>query len=505
LLPPTSIIFSSSFTGHLADNQAVASERPVELAAAAGAARMAQPTYQQLLDIIDRKDQRIAQLESQVEQLAAQVRQLTAQLQEALRAGKRQAAPFSKGPPKPDPKPPGRKAGKNYGKKAHRLVPDQPPDEVIDVPLPDSCPHCGGSTVEDRTAQQYQTEIPRRPFIRRFDLHIGHCRRCGKRIQPRHPLQTSDALGAAASQLGPDAQSAIAHLNKHAGLPHGKIADFFDAFFGIKLSRGGACQSMLRSAERAMPAYHAIVLAIRRFPWVVPDETGWRIGGHKAWLHTFVTESLTGYVIDLNRGGVAERIIGWRYAGVLIHDGFGCYGRFAFARHQTCLNHLLTRCKNLLQTATAGAVRFPSQIKSLLSHALAVRDRRDAGQLSPHGLACCLGRLKARLARLLFWHRANADNERLANHLYSNQNHLFTFLEQDGIDATNHRAERAIRPAVLARKISGGSRTERGALAHACLTSVIQSARQQGRDFCQMLADLLCGRHPRLNYLPAGP
>jgi len=466
---------------------------------------MAQPTYQQLLDENGRLKRRVAQLETRVEQLTAQVRQLTAQLQEALRASKRQAAPFSKGPPKSNPKRPGRKPGKDYGKKARRPIPKQPPDEVIDVPLPDTCPDCGGLTVEDRTAQQFQAEIPRRPLIRRFDLHIGHCRCCGKRIQPRHPLQTSDALGAAASQLGPDAQSAIAHLNKHAGLPHGKIADFFDAFFGIKLSRGGACQSMLRCAERAMPIYQSIVLAIRRFAWIVPDETGWRQGGHRAWMHVFVTESLTCYVIDPNRGGVAERVIGSRYAGVLVHDGFGSYGRFVFARHQSCLNHLLTRCRSLLLTATTGAVRFPRQVKSLLGHALVVRDRRDNGQLTPHGLACCLGRLKARLGRLLFWHRANADNQRLAEHLNRNRDHLFTFLQTPGIDATNHRAERAIRPGVLARKISGGSRTERGAIAHACLTSVDQSARQQGRDFCRMLADLLCGRRPRLAYLPAGP
>jgi transposase len=489
----------------LADRLLVAISRPVEQAAATGRVRMAQPTYEQLLDIIDRRDQRIAQLESQVEQLTAQVRQLTAQLQDALRACKRQAAPFSKGPPKDRPKRPGRKAGPDYGTKAHRPIPPAEPDEIIDVPLPGRCPNCGGATVEDHTDQQFQTEIPRKPLVRRFDIHIGHCRCCGKRIQPRHPLQTSDALGAAASQLGPDAHAAIAHLNKHAGMPHGKIAQFFDAFFGIRLSRGGACNSMLRSAERAMPIYQSIVRSLGKFPWIVPDETGWRRGGHKAWMHDFVTESLTCYVIDTARGGVAERIIGFRYAGVLIHDGFGSYDRFAFARHQTCLNHLLTRCKNLLLTARAGAVRFPRQVQALLAHALAVRDRRDAGQLSPHGLACCVGRLKARLGRLLGGRLSNDDNHRLADHLYRQQHHLFTFLQVPGIDATNHRAERAIRPAVLARKISGASRTERGAEAHAALCSVIATARQQGRDVCQMLADLLCGRHPRLAYLPAGP
>jgi transposase len=480
---------------------------------------MAQPTYQQLLDEnrqlraenaqlknhVAELEARVRTLQSQVEQLTAQVRELTGQLQEALRAGKRQAAPFSKGPPKDDPKPPGRKPGPNYGPKAHRPIPPGPPDQIIDVPLPQACPHCGGSTVEDHTAEQYQTEVPRKPIIRRFDLHIGHCTCCGKRIQPRHPLQTSDALGAAASQLGPDAQAAIAHLNKHAGLPHGKIAEFFAAFFGITLSRGGACQSMLRSADRCLPVYHAIVLAVRRFAWIVPDETGWRIGGRRAWMHVLVTASLTCYVIDPDRGGVAERVIGWRYAGVLIHDGFTSYDRFVFARHQACLNHLLTRCKHLLLTATAGAVRFPRQVRALLGHALAVRDRRDGGELSPHGLACCIGRLKARLDRLLRWRRANADNERFAEHLNGLRGQVFTFLQRPGIDATNHRAERAIRPAVLARKISGGSRTERGALAHACLTSVEQSARQQGRDFCRLLADRLCGRRLRLAYLPAGP
>jgi transposase len=466
---------------------------------------MAQPTYQQLLDENAQLKGRVTQLESQVEQLVAQVRILTAQLQEALRAGKRQAGPFSKGPPKDKPKRPGRKGGDDYGTKAHRPIPDSPPDEVIDVPPPDTCPHCGGPTAEDHIEQQYQAEIPCKPIIRRFDLHIGRCRQCGKRIQPRHPLQTSDALGAAASQLGPNAHAAITHLNKHAGLPHGKIAEFFATCFGIKVSRGGACQSMLRTADRCMEVYHAIVTSVRRFPWIVPDETGWRIGGHKAWLHAFVTGGLTAYLIDRSRGGVAETVIGWLYDGGLIHDGFGPYDRFAFAWHQTCLNHLLTRCKHLLLTAAGGAVRFPRQVRTLLTDALAVRDLRDAGELSPHGLACRTGRLRARLDRLLRWPRTHADNERLAAHMDRHRNQVFTFLTIPGIDATNHRAERAIRPAVLARKISGGSRTERGALAHACLTTVNQTARQQTRDFCRFITDRLCGRRAQLAYLPADP
>ena len=453
---------------------------------------MAQPTYEQL-------QQRVAELE-------AQVRQLTAQLQEVLRASKRQAAPFSKGPPKDPPATPGRKAGENYGPKAHRPIPRRKPDEIIDVPLPDHCPDCDGPTTEDHQAQQFQTEIPRRPIIRRFDIHIGHCRRCGRRIQSRHPLQTSDALGAAASQLGPDAQAAIVHLNKHAGLSHGKIADFFQTLFGIRVTPSGVCQAMQRAARRCEPIYQRILASVPQSPWIVPDETGWRIGGRMAWMHGFVTHLATVYHVAVGRGyEVAEPIIGAKYAGTMIHDGWSPYDRFFFARHQQCLAHLLRRCKGLLQTARAGAARFPGQVRSLLGDALALRDRRDDGQLSPHGMAVAVGRLESRLDHMLYWTKTHGDNERLAKHLDKHRNQLFTFLKVPGIDATNYRAEQAMRPAAVNRKVWGGNRTAAGAAAQSVLMTVLRTGRQQLRDTLRLTADILRGRQVRLSLFSAGP
>jgi len=474
---------------------------------------MAQPTYQQLLDIIDRKDRRIAQLElqvetlqAQVEQLTAQVRQLTAQLQESQRASKRQAAPFSKGPPKDDPKPPGRKAGPNYGTKAHRPIPTGPPDEVHDAPLPSTCPDCGGPTVEDETAEQYQTEIPRKPIIRRFDIHIGHCTCCQRRVQGRHPLQTSDALGAAASQIGPDAQAAIVHLNKHGGLSHGKIAYYFRTTYGISITPGGVCQSMLRAGRRAESLYQDILASVPMAPWIVPDETGWRIGGHGGWMFGAVTSTATIYLVSGQRGyDTAIHIIPPEYAGTMIHDGFSAYNKFLFAAHQQCLDHLNRRCKELLETAVAGAARFPRQVGQLLGDALALRDRRDQGQLSPHGLAIAVGRLHSRLNALLFWTRTNADNERLAKHLNNHRDELFTFLKVPGIDATNHRVEQAMRLAATVRKTWGGNRTEGGAKAQSILMTVLATGRQLALDTFRLFANLLCGRRVRLPLLPAGP
>jgi transposase len=139
-------------------------------------------------------------------ELEAQVAELTRKLKEATRIGKRQAAPFRTGPPKPQPKKPGRKSGDAHGTHGHRPPPS--PDQIAErhqAPLPDACPHCRGQLIETGTAKQFQTEIPHAPLIRQFTVHIGHCDACGRRTRGRHPLMTSDAVGAAASQIGPDA------------------------------------------------------------------------------------------------------------------------------------------------------------------------------------------------------------------------------------------------------------------------------------------------------------
>ena len=147
------------------------------------------------------------------ERLRQQVDQLKRQLDEARRAGYRQAAPFAK-PLKKHPKRPGRKPGDAYGPKARRRVPPRI-DDTHDAPLPRGCPGCGDRVIETGVATQYQEELPvPRVVVRAFQVRIGRCRRCGRRVQGRHALQTSDALGAAAAQLGPQAVAFAVILNK---------------------------------------------------------------------------------------------------------------------------------------------------------------------------------------------------------------------------------------------------------------------------------------------------
>jgi transposase len=154
--------------------------------------------------------------------------------------------------------------------------------------FPACCPDCGGGVVEDRVDQQYQTEIPPiEPKVTQFDVHIGHCQDCGRRVQGRHPQQTSDALGAAASQLGPRAQALATHFQKELGLSFGKAKALLGSVFGIDVSRGGLAQAILRAADRLEPTHREIVSALPRAPVITPDETGWRVGGEHAWLWIF--------------------------------------------------------------------------------------------------------------------------------------------------------------------------------------------------------------------------
>jgi transposase len=443
-------------------------------------------------------------LERRVHDLQAENERLRRQLDAALRAGKRQAGPFAKGDPKPNPKTPGRKPGKDYGTKAHRQPPSpEQIDEAHEAPLPHVCPDCGGPLDETHVAQQFQVEIPRKPIHRQFNIHVGQCRHCQRRVQGRHPLQTSDALGAAAAQLGPDAQAAVVELNKQGGMSHGKVTRCLESLFGIRLSRGGSVHTVLRAAARCEPVYESIRQAVAQSYWVAPDETGWRVGGYPAWLHTLVSPQATVYVIDPTRSGaVAEDILGLEYDGTMIHDGWSPYDQFKDARHQQCLNHLLRRADGMAATAMRGAVRFPRRVAELLRASLDLRDRHAGGEISRHGLAVASGRLENQLSDLIFPPKTNAANERLAQHLWVHRDQLLTFLRVPGLDATNWRAELAIRFGVILRKVWGGSRTWAGARAQSVLMSVWRTCWQQGRSALDFLSQLLRGTLEALTLPP---
>jgi len=194
--------------------------------------------------------EKIARLEREIDELKKENERLRRLLEEALRSAKRQAAPFSRQGPKAHAQKPGRKADCQYGQQCRRPIP-RSVDEVIDVPLPGRCPHCGVGVQGRGIVSQYQTEIAE-PRVKRieFRIQVGCCRRCRRRVQGRHPRQTSDAIGSAASQLGPRALALATQLNKGLGLPYGKTAAVLEEAFGLRVSRGGLCQAIARVAHK---------------------------------------------------------------------------------------------------------------------------------------------------------------------------------------------------------------------------------------------------------------
>ncbi len=421
----------------------------------------------------------------------AEIEALKKDLEEALRSLKRQAAPFSKGTPKADPKPPGRKPGSAYGERASRPIPKRI-DQQIAVTLPKNSPCCGAPVIYEDTRAQFQEDIVRLTIVRKFGVDVGRCACCGGHVQGRHPLQTSDALGAAQVQLGPEALSLATHLNKEMGISHERVARVLELGYGLRTNRSTICRALLRLGKKATPTYDGLVGAARASMVNQLDETGWRVAGHLEWLWMTVSEQVTLYAILPGRGfEEAASILGQDYEGFLNHDGWAPYYRFTRVYHQTCLSHLIRRCEDLIKIASPSGARFPLAVMQLLRKGLALRDRHELGEIALHGLRVATGRLENAMDRLLAHTFRLPVNQRLAKHLRHEQPHLFTFLHCPGIEATNNAAEQAIRPAVIARKTWGGNRTHNGARTQQILASILRTCRQQGKDTFSRLVGLL--------------
>lgn len=249
---------------------------------------------------------------------------------------------------------------------------------------------------------------------------------------------------------------------------------------------------VLRVAQKASAAFRGIERVISRSRLLCPDETGWKVEGWLRWLWVFVGRTATLFAIRPSRGhDVLERILGARWSGGITHDGLASYDFLRRARHQQCLAHLIRRAKELLETAAGSAARFPRVVLDLLKDSLALRDRRDAGAISSHGLAVATGRLEARLSRLLGRLPRHPLNRIFAKHLRAHEREILPFLKHPGLEPTGCRADQAIRPAVVNRKLFGGNRDPAGARAQEILSSIVATSRQRRIPIFEYLSRIL--------------
>lgn len=419
-------------------------------------------TIAELSGSLAARDQRIAELEKLLEA--------------SRRSGKRQSAPFSKGRSE-DPAKPGRKSGDEHGRHGHRAAPVAAPDRDLEATLPACCPGCGGDVVVEREEEQFQVDLPPvQPVVTRFTVQVGRCRACRRRVQGRHPEQTSDALGAAGSQVGPVAKAWAHYLHYSLGLSFGKCAQLLRRL-GVQVTAGALCQAAQSTGADLVPVQAEIVRRLNLSPVVTADETGWRVGGGPAWLWVATATGLTVYNVADGRGfDEACEILDGDYDGVLVRDGWAPYRRYEGANHQSCTAHFLRRCNEMIEDNPPWARGTPRQVKDMLLDALASRD------LSSRKQNTVAADMIDRIELLAEQAHPYDANRRLVAHLHNERHALFTFLTRPDVPATNYLAEQGVRPAVVNRKVWGGNRTWRGAATQSRMMTLLRTATQQGVD-----------------------
>jgi transposase len=436
--------------------------------------------------LVEQLDLRIRQLESENSELREQLVAVTAQKNAALdkleqlqKEAARSAAPFrrrdaQKISPK-EHKRPGRPVG-HPG--VNRPIPARI-DHEITVPLA-CCPHCQGSVSDCQNHTQYIEEIPVvTPQVTKLITQSGTCAKCGP-VRSTHPLQAGRGKHASACQLGPRALALAATLNKQHGLSMRKTCKvLFDAC-GLKLSPGGLSQALDRIADRLEPDYQQLFRDVRAGPAVYVDETSWWVGGPGYWLWTFTSPTTTLYQVRDSRGSaVVLDVLTLDYQGVLITDCLNIYDRgVPYERKHKCITHHQKAIREQLDSPGLRDRTYLEAWRGLFQLVCELTANREL--LGERTFAYHRSRCVAKRDQLLAYEVTQEQDRRIQNRLEKQRDFLLTCLMHPEVEATNNRAERSLRPAVIARKVSCGNKTTRGKHTWEILASLFTTWTQRG-------------------------
>ncbi len=330
------------------------------------------------------------------------------------------------------------------------------------------------------TDTQYQSDIPPvEPIVTKFNVQVGFCPCCGRRVQGQHPEPTSQALGNAAHTLGPRAIATAADCKYHLGLPFRRISKLFGNCFNLQVCPGGLSRATSRLARAGAGVFEALKLQLPGRPVVHADETSWWIGGEKAWLHTFATDDLVIFSVGGRGHDVALDVLGADFRGRVCCDGYAGDDVFDTAR---CNAHPLRRLRDLLETNLSDRERRAlEEIQQLLQGGLLLRDRRE--ELTPLGFRRLVTGLKGQVHDWIESHAVDeADSVgRLARHLGRYEQEFLLYLDDPLIPATNNYAEGTLRFAVLLRKVGCCNRSVRGVRTFEILSSLLATFQRRGR------------------------
>jgi len=421
-----------------------------------------------------------------VRELEQKNAELFREIERLKRAQHRQATPFSKERPVKNPKKPGRKKGQ--GPFRRREAPVQNPTVTVDAEAPPNCPFCGGPLEQESEEFATTTDVPQQPQpeVTLYRVAVCRCTKCGKTVRGTAPGLAADQYGATAHRAGPGVMAAAHALHYGVGIPVRRVPGVLQELTGVRITQSALTQDAMRRAKGEVGAeYQKLRTAVPEAPFVHTDDTGWKVGGKTAFLMGFDTDRATVYQIrPQHRNEEVRELIPSDYAGVMISDRGKSYDadEFKAVDQQKCLGHILRNITDVVETKHGRAREFGVQAKSLFQEGMELWRARDS--LAADVFAEKAGQIK----ELVSYHLrdrtlTDEDNQRLLNGLgaHDDQGHLMRFLEAPYVEPTNNRAERILRPAVIARKVSQCSKNQQGAEAFAAFKSIAQTAVKNGR------------------------
>lgn len=411
--------------------------------------------------------------------------------------------PGGKPPPVPDikasrenqPKPERKKRANSYVRRR------QTPTDV-QVHMCASCPDCGrglsgGSLHHTREV----IEIPETPVtITEHRVYSRWCGVCKKRCLPSLDL-SGIVLGK--HRVGIRLMSLISWLHVGGRVPLRRIQALLSCVYGLHLSLGELSEVLHAVAKAAKPAYDALGEAVKGSPYVHADETGWRQDGVNGYVWSFVTPEVRYFLYNKSRSHeVPEGLLGTEYKGILVSDFYAAYN-FHLGLHQRCWVHFLRDLYDLREKnpEDASVALFVDRVVGLYRRARAfVREgarEPDVGYRAERERSeakATFQKAAMEIARPFL--KQDVPQRVLAERIERFLPELFVFVGHPNVPSENNAAERAIRPCVIARKVSGGTRSSKGSDTKMILMSLFGTWQAQGLDLLHACRSLLAAPAP---------
>jgi transposase len=439
--------------------------------------------HQQIEDL-EEENQSLREELTRVQTENDRLREEVKKLEKLLRSKARSATPFSKGQRKAHPKRPGRKPGQ--GPFQRREAPAAAAAaNPVEVPVTSMrCPCCGGELKWQRTDRVTTTDMPTQPQpeVKVYDVAVCVCTACGKSVRGEHPELAADQYGATAHRVGPRLKTMAHALHYGQGVPVRRLPAILLETTGVTLTQSAITRDALKQAAGVIGnAYREARAGIRQAPVTYTDDTSWAVGGEPAQLMVFDTDQSTVYQIrPQHRNEEVRELVPSDYPGTLVTDRGPSYEaeELAGVDQQKCLSHLMGNIQKVVETKSGRARTFGEGLMNTLKQANQLWHNHRAGQVDGEAFRQQGQQIEDQLSHQLR-HRqlTDPDNQRLLDGIgwQNDRGQVLRFLRNPAIEPTNNRAERALRPAVIARKVSQCSKTQSGAEAFAAFTTVIRT------------------------------